>query len=405
MNLAINGGAPVRTEPFPEWPQFGDVERGGLDRVLESRLWWSTEGDVVDEFERAFADLHGGHVVAVTNGTHAIELALQGLGIGDGDEVIVPDYTFLATAGAVLAVNAVPILVDVDPSTLCISPDAVEAAITPRTTAVIAVHLAGHPADMDRLHEICDRRGLTLVEDCAHAHGASWKGDPVGSLGDAGTFSFQQSKLMTAGEGGAVVASDPGVGASIRSFSDCGREPGQWFYHHAVLGGNARMSEWQGAVLLGQLQRFREQNTRRNENAISLAEQLDGIPGVSAQGRDPRTTSQGYFCFIARIDEDEFGIDRESVRLALRAEGIPLTMSYPPVHSLACFADGDALAPRVRDRSRVPDYRAVSTPETERAAADSIWITHRALLGAPADTDSIVEAFAKVRDNVDELRG
>jgi dTDP-4-amino-4,6-dideoxygalactose transaminase len=349
--------------------------------------------------------MHAGTAVAVTNGTHAIEVALQSVGIGEGDEVIVPDYTFVASAGAVLAVNAVPILVDIDPSTLCIAPEAVEAAIGPRTAAVLAVHLAGHPADMDRLRAICIHHGLKLVEDCAHAHGASWNGDPVGSMGDAGTFSFQQSKLMTAGEGGAVVARDPSVATAVRSFSDCGREVGEWFYHHAVVGGNTRMTEWQAAVLLGQMERFDDQNTTRNANAMALATQLSGLRGVSTQGRDERTTSQGYFCFVARIDEEEFGAGREQVRLALRAEGIPLTMSYPPIHTLACFADPAGLAPRVRNRSSVPDYGSISNPETERAAADSIWITHRALLGTPADTDSIVEAFAKVGDNVGELRG
>jgi len=190
MELAINGGTPVREHPFPAWPDHGADEREALLGVLDSGDWWATDGTVVRALEQVFGAAHGvERAVAVTNGTHAVELALQALGIGDGDEVIVPDFTFLATVSAVLYINAVPVIVDVDPCTFNIDPDAVEAAVTSRTRAVIAVHVAGQPADMDRLTEICRRHDLALVEDGAHAHGSSWKGQPVGSIGDAGTFS------------------------------------------------------------------------------------------------------------------------------------------------------------------------------------------------------------------------
>jgi dTDP-4-amino-4,6-dideoxygalactose transaminase len=177
-------------------------------------------------------------------------------------------------------VNAVPVLVDVEFGTGCIDPAAVEAAITPRTRAVIAVHIAGHPADMDALSTICKKHGLALIEDCAHAHGSSWNNKPVGTLGDAGSYSFQSSKLMTGGEGGAVIARDPAVAAKVRSFSDCGRRPGEWFYSHYALGGNYRMTEWQGAILLAQLSRFGVQQTIRASNANLLNEELALIPGV-----------------------------------------------------------------------------------------------------------------------------
>ncbi|HET6473566.1 MAG TPA: aminotransferase class I/II-fold pyridoxal phosphate-dependent enzyme, partial [Pseudomonadales bacterium] len=207
--LAIHGGTPVRSAPYPRWPQWDATERESLLDVLDSGRWWATEGDKVPAFERAWAQYtRTRRCVAVTNGTHALEVALLGCGVGDGDEVIVTDYTFFASASAVACVNATPVLVDVDPATYCIDPAAVAAAITPRTRAVVAVHLAGHPADLDALTALCAKHGLALIEDCAHAHGSSWNGTPVGGFGAAGTWSFQQSKLLTAGEGGAVTLQD-----------------------------------------------------------------------------------------------------------------------------------------------------------------------------------------------------
>ena len=403
--LAINGGPPVRSADYPAWPDFDDRERELLLEVLDSRRWWATQGTKVRDFEARWGELHGTEpAVAVTNGSHAIDVALLALGVGAGDEVIVPGWTFLATAAAVLMVNAVPVLVDVDPDTGCVDPDAVEAAITERTAAVIAVHIAGHPADMDRLTELCAARGLALVEDCAHSHGSTWSGRPVGTLGDAGTYSFQSSKLMTGGEGGAIVARDADVLARARSFSDCGRRPGEWYYSHYVLGGNYRMTEWQGAVLLAQLERFPEQQRRRAANADWLNEHLRSIPGVHPQARDPRCTSQGNSCYVVRIDAAEFGADREAVRLALLAEGIPLTMAYPPIHRLDAFVDPEGFVPRFRSRDGMQDFTALSLPVAERLADETLWLTTSALMGSSDDTADVLTALDKIHRHVDELR-
>lgn len=401
-DLAIHGGAAVRTEPYPRWPEWTEAERTGLLEVLDSGRWWSSQGTKVKQFEQAWASYCGvGDAIAVTNGTHAIEVALAGLGIGSGDEVIVTDYTFLASASAVAAVNARPVLVDVDPSTFCIDPAAVEAAITDRTAAVVAVHLAGHPADMDRLSQVCDSHGLALIEDCAHAHGSSWRGIPVGSIGAAGTFSFQQSKLMTAGEGGAITVRDPDHAASVRSFSDCGRRPGEWFYSHYVLGGNYRMTEWQAAVLLAQLERFPDWNEKRNKNAQYLNDELARIPGVHPQWRDPRTTSQGYYCYVVRLDEEVFGAPRDAVREALVAEGMSLTMSYPAVHSLDVFAERN-LEPRHRQLDGWPEYGSLHLPVTSNLAATSLWFNHQTLMDERPD--DVVEAMWKVQAAAQRLQ-
>lgn len=402
--LAINGGVTVRSAPYPVWPMADERERALLLEVLDSGQWWATQGTKVREFEAAFGAMHGtGPAVAVTNGTHAIEVALSALGVGAGDEVIVPDWSFVASASAVLMVNAVPVLVDVDPHTGCVDPDLVEAAITDRTAAVLAVHVAGHPADMDRLVPLCERRGLALVEDCAHAHGSTWRDQPVGTFGGAGTFSFKASKLMTAGEGGAIVSPSSGVLARLRSFSDCGRRPGEWFYAHFLLGGNDRMTEWQGAVLLAQLERFPEQQANRDANARHLNEALAAIPGVHPQRRDPRCTSQGSYCYVVRIDAAAFGADRDAVRTALLAEGIPLTMAYPPIHRLGCFVDPDGFAPRFRSRAGMPDYAGLDLPVTDALAADTLWFTTAVLMGTRADADDVVEAMAKVQHHASEL--
>lgn len=402
--LAVRGGSPVISDPQP-WPRHTEAERDRLLGVLDSGRWWATQGNAVREFEKAFGAFQGGpEAVAVTNGTHAIEVSLRAAGIGDGDEVIVPSYTFMATAVAAAAVNAVPVFVDIDPDTLCISPDAVEAAISERTAAVVAVHLAGHPADMDRLPQLCSARGLTLVEDCAHAHGASWRGTPVGMFGAAGTFSFQQSKLMTAGEGGAIVTPDDSLRAELRSFADCGRRPGTWFYYHYVLGGNYRLTEWQAAVLLAQLERFPAEHETRNSNALWLNKALSTLPGVTPQARDDRATAQGYYCYVVRIDGDEFGAPRDAVREALVAEGVQLTMSYPPVHRLDCFSGPQPVGPPHRRSPALPSFDGLDLPHTRAAAAETLWLQHQGLLGDETDTARIAEAFEKVHQHVHELR-
>jgi dTDP-4-amino-4,6-dideoxygalactose transaminase len=403
--LALFGGAPIRRAPYPRWPQWSADEQLGVTRVLESGRWWASEGEQVPAFEAAWAQFCGvAHAIAVTNGTHALESALLAADVGQGDEVIVTDYSFFASASAVAAINAIPVLVDIEPRSFTIDCDSVEAAITPRTRAVIAVHLAGHPADLDRLEEICTRHGLALIEDCAHAHGSTWRNRPVGGFGTAGTWSFQQSKLMTAGEGGAVTVTDADIALRVRSFADCGRRAGEWFYSHFALGSNYRMTEWQAAVLLAQLARFPAQNRQRNDNAIFLNEALAAIPGVIPQYRDARTTSQGYYCYLVRIDEATFGAQREAVHRALEAEGIPMTMSYPALHALQAFAAADGLAPQHRRRAGWPDYSALDLPVARMAAATTLWFKHQLLLGSRTDAQCLVDALAKVQGHAHELQ-
>lgn len=402
--LAARGGTPVRTEPFPPWPQFDDGERDGLLRVLDSRAWWANQGSEVSAFEREWAEFTGApHVMAMTNGTNTLEAMLLASGIGDGDEVIVPDWSFFATIAAVLSVNAIPVIVDVDPRTGTIDPQQAEAAITSRTRAILAVHVSGSVADMDALVAIAERHGISLLEDCAHAHGSTWRGRHVGTVGDGGSFSFQASKLMTAGEGGSIITRHADLAAMVTSYVNCGRAPGTWYYRHVRLGDNWRMTEWQGAVLRAQLARFPEQQRNRAANANLLNAELSTIPGVTPQGRLEGCDSQGNYCYVVMVDPEEFGASRDHVRTALLAEGIPLTTSYPPMHSLELFADPDGLAPRLRRPGTYPDYARQSLPVTDRLAATSLWFTTSVLMGTSEDALDVARALAKVHANRDEL--
>lgn len=404
--LAIQGGEPAKTSPFPKWPQYDEREEKALLEVLHSGVWWRTPGTKTLEFEEKFAAYQQAkYGVACTNGTAALEIAIAALGIGLGDEVIVPDFTFVASASAVLFVGAMPILVDVDPGTMCIDPEKVEAAITPRTKAIIAVHVAGHPADLDRLQEIARIHNLFLIEDSSHAHGSEWKGHRVGSIGTIGTFSFQASKLMTAGEGGIVVTNSEDLAVRVRSVHDCGRMPGQWFYSHYMYGSNYRLSEWQGALLTQQLGRLDEQTALRAPNAAYLDKALAEIEGIRPQALDPRVTCHGHYCYIFHYDKSAFhGLPTEAFIKAFNAEGIPTQASYPPVRKLDVFQNGEFRKRLAPDHAR-ENFACLTAdlPVTDDLAANTVWLVHRTLLGSQKDTGEIVAAVKKIQRHAKEL--
>jgi dTDP-4-amino-4,6-dideoxygalactose transaminase len=404
--LALLGGTKAKTKPFPLWPQFDDAERNALNAVLESRVWWRTPGTKTLEFEQGFARFHGAkHGIAITNGTAALEVTMAALGIGPGDEVIVPDFTFVATASAVLFANALPVLVDVLPDTYCIDPKLAEAAITPRTKAIIAVHMGGHPADLDALTDLAKRKGLALIEDSSHAHASEWRGRRIGTFGVAGTFSFQSSKLMTAGEGGIIISNDATFERNARSVHDCGRMPGEWFYSHFIYGSNYRLSEWQGAVLTAQLGRLDEQTRLRHQNARVLDRDLSKIPGITPQKLDERCTRNGQYAYIFHFDQKQFaGISTERFIEAMNAEGVPNQASYPPLHELHMFRNGEyrkCLSEAARKETHA--FLQQPFPNTQRAAWDTVWIPQPALLGDQQDMQEIVSAINKIQRSAKEI--
>lgn len=401
---AVLGGTPVRTKDYPAWPIWDHHERDGLLEVLEAGGWWQGNGNVAATFAAEFAEYHGARFgMALTNGTHTLEAALAACDVGDGDEVLVPGMTFIASASAALAVNATPVLVDIDPDTLCIDPVAAEAAITDRTKAIVAVHVAGAAADLDALTDLCARRGLRLIEDCAHAHGTFWRGRGVGSWGDFGSFSMQRSKLMTAGEGGVLICNDEALRDRAWAYADCGRVKGEWFYHHATYGSNLRMSEWQGAVLRGQLQRFPEQNRTRNENAVALNAALDEIPGIRAPRRDPRMDTQGNYCFVFHYDSAAFaGLPLRRFEAALAAEGVPMGVSYPSLSDLSVFRNRN-FGPRLREHAPDIDYSQVHLPRAEHAAASTVWLQHRILLADRESVLDVARAVARIHEHAADI--
>jgi dTDP-4-amino-4,6-dideoxygalactose transaminase len=403
---ALIGGTPVRSSDYPSWPIWDDHERTNLLETLDAGGWWQGNGNKAATFAAEFAAYHGAtYGMALTNGTHTLEAALAACDVGDGDEVIVPGMTFIASASAALAVNATPVLVDIDPDTLCIDPAAAEAAITPRTKAIVAVHVAGAACNLDALTDLCARHGLRLIEDCAHAHGTFWRGRGVGSWGDFGSFSMQRSKLMTAGEGGVLICNDEQLRDRAWAYADCGRVKGEWFYHHATYGSNLRMTEWQGAVLLGQLQRFAEQNRVRNDNAVALNTALDEIPGIRAPRRDPRMDSQGNYCFVFHYDAEQFaGLPLRQFEKALAAEGIPLGVSYPALSDLAVFRNRN-FAPRLREHAPTIDYSTLHLPRAEHAAASTVWLQHRMLLASREDVLDVARAVARIQAHAAEIVG
>src|SRR6266850_5440355 len=301
--LALLGGKPGRTRPFTSWPIFGETEQKRLLRTLRSGQWGRLHGPEVGEFEERFAAMHGcKHGIAVVNGTVSLRIALMAAGIRAEDEAIIPPYTFFSTASAVIEANAIPVFVDIDLDTFNLDPRAVEAAITPRTRAIIPVHFAGQPAEMDAIMAIARKRRLIVIEDAAHAHGARYKNRPAGSLGHMASFSFQSSKNLTSGEGGIITTNDDALAESCRSIHNCGRMPkGVWYEHH-VISGNYRLGEFQGAVLNCQLDRLEAQTKARDRNGQYLAARLARLPGVQPQHRPAECTRHSYHLFMLRLD-------------------------------------------------------------------------------------------------------
>ena len=269
-NLAINGGTPVRTESYPSWPTFDDNDLKTFEEIYRSGVW-GTNGSKVPEFEERFAQFQGAkYGICVNSGTTALYVALKAAGVGLGDEVITTPYTFQATVVSILMANGTPVFVDTLPDGFNIDPSKIEAAITPKTKAVLPVHIAGYPADMDGILEVAERNNLIVVEDCAQAHGAEWRDRGVGGWGHLGCFSFQSSKNLCAGEGGIVLTNDRKLYERAWSIHNCGRAPSESEFEAEPFGGNFRMTEWQGGLLLSRLERLDGEVNLRNANMRSL---------------------------------------------------------------------------------------------------------------------------------------
>lgn len=394
--LAKNGGVPYKQKPFPNWPVYDEREKNNLKEVVESQNWWRVTGTKVKLFEEKFAKFQGcSYCLGVTNGTSALELALSVLGIGEGDEVIVPGMTFISTGLAVVNCDAEPVLVDIDAHTLCMIPEAFEAAITPKTKAVIPVHMAGHACEMDKICEIASRHGLYVIEDAAHGHGGEWKNKRLGSYGDFGIFSFQNGKLMTCGEGGALVTNNQEFYEKARVIQDVGRPIGDKVYRHIIRGANYRMSEFQAAVLLAQMERVDSYNQLRDKNALLLDELLQAVEGIEPQGRMKEANIITHYMYMFYYDKDAFGgLSREEFVEYLNAEGVPCCVCFPVLSHTEFFENQDFNGRHVLYNKE----NEANLRNSCKVADDMIWLHHRTLEGDEHDLKDIVGAIQKIQN-------
>jgi dTDP-4-amino-4,6-dideoxygalactose transaminase len=409
--LAILGGSAVRCRPFQPWPQYLPADAERVQEVVRSRHWggYPVPSRYAGEFAERFAEMHGARYgLCVANGTIALVAALQAAGIGFGDEVIVPAYTWDGTATAVLFVGGVPVFADVDPDTYCLSVEVVRQAITPRTRAILPVHLAMRFADMLGLMKLAGEFGLKVIEDCAHAHGGQLCGKGSGSMGDLGCFSFQESKLMTCGEGGIVITSNLEYFERLQSIVNCGRASLTDQYKSRVLGSNYRITELQAALLMGQLEMLPELAAKRARSAKRLGEALGNIKGIRTLPAQSAITRDTIYCYVFQYRPEASLVSRDLFTAALDAEGIPCDgRFYEAVYRSDLFYATPENAPQLSiGRDQPVDYGRVRCPVTELAAyEEAVWLPQFLLIGEDEDVDDVAKAVSKVMRNIEELAG
>jgi dTDP-4-amino-4,6-dideoxygalactose transaminase len=324
--------------------------------------------------------------------------------VGWGDEVIIPGYTFAATGWAVLAAGAIPIFADIDPQTYCISPAAIEAAITPRTRAIMPVHVGCALADLDAIGEIAHRHSFFVIEDAAHAHGSKWNDKGTGSIGHFGSFSLQSSKTLTTGEGGILLTNDDKLAETARSLIDCGRskDTDGLDYH---LGANLRMGELQCALGVAQIARLEEQTRARADNMAYLSEALSEIPGVTPLQPYAQTTIRPTYRYIFKIEPEAFaGLTNTRFCQGLSAEGIDAWRGWDPMYRYNLFKPTPQNSPIARNFPSYFNFERMYLPEIERASTrEAVWLEMEYFMGNRAIMDDIVEAVHKIQRHAHEL--
>ncbi len=407
---ALLGGPATRTESFPSWPKFDNIEVKALTDVLRSGKWFRGNGQHVNRFEEAYAKFMGAkHCLATANGTSALLVSLAALDIGPGDEVIVPPYTFVATINVILARYALPIFVDTDPETFQIDARRIDAAITGRTVAIMPVHLGGGAADMDTILAVARKHKLPIIEDACQSHLAEWRGRRVGTLGTAGCFSFQASKNLNSGEGGAVLTDDEALLEKCFAFhnNSRGRRTAGSDFSYAGSGLNLRLTEFQAALLLAQMARLEALAKQREQNAQYLTALLREIPGILPARTDEGCTRNAYHLYMLRYRKEHFsGLPRATFLKALRAEGIPASGGYAPLNR----------EPYLKSTLNSRGYQAIYTkeriasweernrcPENDKLCEEGVWFTQNMLLGARRDMEQIAEAIRKIQTHAGGL--
>ncbi len=361
----------------------GNEERYLLDALRGG--WISSSGEYVTRFENGFArwcDRHFG--IATTSGTTALHLALRAVGVGAGDEVVLPDFTMAACLFSVLYLGARPVFVDVEPDTWTLDPALLEAAITPRTRAIMPVHIYGHPCEMDPILALAEQRGINVVEDAAEAHGAEYRGRRCGSFGVASAFSFFANKILTTGEGGMVLTDNPGVADRCRSYRNlCFPLTGARDYIHDDVGYNYRLTNLQAALGVAQLERADELIRRRIAAARRYSDRLRDVPGLQLPTERPQVRNV-YWMYGVVVDPERFGMDRDALAAALHAAGIDSRPFFKPLHSQPALA-----------KAGVGSHGGF--PVTERLAAGGLYLPTGPVI-SPAQIDRVCETIAHLAD-------
>ncbi len=393
-DLAIFGGNPVRTKPFSSWPETNHDYGTALQKVVESGQW-GVGSPLIKQFNETFAETQDAkYCISTNSGTTALWVALKAAGIKAGDEVIVPAYTFIATASAILMANAVPVFVDIDPNTLNIDVSLIESVITPKTKAIMPVHISGNPANLGQILALAKKHGIIVIEDAAQAHGAEWNGTKVGAIGLGGIFSFQTSKNLSAGEGGAIVTNDEAFMEACFSYHNCGRVMGGKWYEHNHLGGNFRFNAFGAVMLLEQLKHLESEMVVREENRKKLDERISQIEGLTQIDRYAETTRESNHLYLLKYDSSKFNdVHRDNFFKAMQAEGVYTYKGYTPLYREALFITNPDEYPWLKDH----DYQSLSLPVTENISDNEIvWLKQNHLLGNDDDLNDIIRAFEKV---------
>ncbi len=408
--LALLGGQPVRTKRWPSWPVWDKAAEEPVLEILRSGNWFRGQGKTVSQFEEAYAKLLGAkRCVAMCNGTNSLLTALRMLDIGVGDEVIVSPYTFIATYNVVLESCALPVFADTDPETFQINPDKIEERITENTRAILPVHILGIPANMDRITEIAKKHNLKVIEDACQAWLAQWRGRSCGTIGDLGCFSFQNSKHLPCGEGGAVVGNDDELMDRVHSYHNCGRPYGSMpkTSGYPISGNNRRMTEYQAAILLTQMKRLEADTELRWANGQYLTSKIKDIPGIVPHKLYEGVTRAVYHLYPFRYLKEHFNnVPREKFMAALRAEGVPCSGGYGPQYNdgLIEATLSSKNFKRAFPKARLDRYREeLRYPDNDRLCQEAVWISQELLLTSKQDMDDIANAIAKIYENRDKL--
>jgi perosamine synthetase len=412
VKLAINGGDKVHPGTWPQWPVWDQAAEKNITDMLRTGRWWLGDGEHVADFENRYAGLMGAkRCLATASGTTALIIALKALGVDAGDEVLVSPYTFIASYNVIFMNKALPVFVDSDPETFLMDPSKIESRITDRTTAILPVHIYGLPVDMDSVNAVAGKHNLKVVEDACQAWLGEYRGKKTGTLGDAGCFSFQNSKNLPAGEGGAILSNNETLIDRCNSLHNCGRPVGSMPRTSAypISGTNFRMQQFQGLILMSQMNRILKDADIRLANALYLSARLKEIPGIIPFKPADGAERSAYHLYPFRYIGKEFnGASKERFIRALNAEGIPCSAGYGPQNKDGLIEDmlTSKGFKRLFPESRLKQWREENVlPGNDKLCNEAVVFYQSILLSSRSDIEDIVKAIAKIYENRASLKG